>query len=593
MKTIMKTKNKTLAWLAAFVVASFTACGGGGNSVAIPSITAFGASNNSVATSQNNFIPETFVNAGSPVYLRSTFSNGSGVITPGNISITSGAVATATPAATTTYTLTVTNSAGATTTKTCLVTVVPLPVITSLTATPTSLSPGGIATISWTVSDQSASCFLDLGQRQIGGGANGDSHYPVSPTVTTTYTLLVENAGMTPVSKNITITVIPNTAPTITQFTATPAIVAPGGSSSLTATFTNGTGIITPGNLTVTSGLPVVVTPSITTTYTLTVSSPGNPSATSQTAAVNIGPGTIAIIAGQPGNPGTTNGHGTSALFNYPTSVAVDGSDNVYIADTSNNLIRMILPSGVVTTIAGIPGVSGSADSTINSSGTFNGPLGVASDTMGNVYVADTNNNTIRKITPNGTLTTLAGKAGLYGSSDGTGAAATFWSPSGIAVDRSGNVYVADTKNNTIRKITPAAVVTTLAGIPNSSGMTNGNGTLATFSGPTGVACDTSGNVYVADYWNNAVRKITPNGTVSTLAILNYMVTGVSVTPSGDIVAVTGNGYFYRISSANGSILGTLPSSTGTGYCVAVDLASGYIYTTGFDDIIVIPGAAF
>ena len=146
--------------------------------------------------------------------------------------------------------------------------------------------------------------------------------------------------------------------------------------------------------------------------------------------------------------------------------MAVDSAGNVYVADTDNHTIRKITPSRVVRTLAGLAGSHGSADGT-GSAARFNFPLGVAVDSAGNVYVADTDNYTIRKITPSGVVRTLAGLAGT-GSADGTGSAARFNFPQGVAVDSAGNVYVADTSNHTIRKITPSGVVSTFAGLAGS-----------------------------------------------------------------------------------------------------------------------------
>ena len=136
----------------------------------------------------------------------------------------------------------------------------------------------------------------------------------------------------------------------------------------------------------------------------------------------------------------------------------------------------------------------------------------MAVDGDGNVYVADSSNHTIRKITPAGVVTTLAGTAGSWGSADGTGADARFYYPEGVAVDGDGNVYVADTSNLTIRKITPAGVVTTWAGAATESGFVDGIGRAAFFDSPSGVAVDGDGNVYVADTSNHAIRKVTPAG---------------------------------------------------------------------------------
>ena len=211
----------------------------------------------------------------------------------------------------------------------------------------------------------------------------------------------------------------------------------------------------------------------------------------------------VTTFAGS-GSAGSADGTGTAASFYKPSGVAVDGSGNVYVAEYYNHLIRKITSAGVVTTLAG-SGSAGSANGT-GTAASFYRPYGVAVDGNGNVYVADYYNHLIRKITSAGVVTTLAG-SGSQGSADGTGTAASFYNPSGVAVDGSGNVYVADRSNHLIRKITSADVVTTLAG-SGSQGSANGTGTAASFTLPYGVAVDASGNVYVADSGNNLIRKI-------------------------------------------------------------------------------------
>ena len=183
------------------------------------------------------------------------------------------------------------------------------------------------------------------------------------------------------------------------------------------------------------------------------------------------------------------------------SGVSVDAAGNVYVCDTYDT-IRKITPAGVVTTFAGTAGQGGSADGT-GAAAQFTSPEGTAVDAAGNVYVADTVNDTIRKITPAGVVTTLAGTAGQGGSADGTGAAAHSTFPTGVAVDGAGNVYVADSYNDTIRKITPAGVVTTLAGTAGQSGSADGTGAAARFNTPSGMAVDGAGNVYVADEDND------------------------------------------------------------------------------------------
>ena len=223
--------------------------------------------------------------------------------------------------------------------------------------------------------------------------------------------------------------------------------------------------------------------------------------------------GAVTTLAGST-TPGSADGTGAAAAFHLPVSVAVDAHGNVFVADTFNNEIREIAPGGVVTTFAGstTPGSSDGA----GSAASFNQPEGVAVDTHGNVYVADTGNNEIRMITPAGVVSTLAGTP-VAGSADGTGATAAFNHPTGVAVDSSGDLIVADLGNNEIRRVTPAGVVTTLAGAL-SPGSADGTGAAASFSSPQAVAVDPAGNVYVADGANNEIRMIAPNGIVTTLA---------------------------------------------------------------------------
>ena len=212
------------------------------------------------------------------------------------------------------------------------------------------------------------------------------------------------------------------------------------------------------------------------------------------------------------------NVDGTGArAFNGPLGIAVDSTGIVYVADTNNHTIRKITAGGVVTTLAGQAGSIGSADGTGNAA-RFNSPRGVSVDGAGTLYVADTNNSAIRKVTAAGVVTTLAGAAGNVGGADGTGNNARFTNPEGVAADGGGTVFVADTVNDTIRKITTGGVVTTLAGFVGSFGSTDRTGSAARFGLPFGVAIDTSRNVYVADRSNNTIRKITPAGVVTTFA---------------------------------------------------------------------------
>jgi hypothetical protein len=278
----------------------------------------------------------------------------------------------------------------------------------------------------------------------------------------------------------------------------------------------------------------------------------------------------VTSLAGQAGNPGSADGTGINAQFNYPQGVAADSAGDVYVADTDNNAIRKVTSAGLVTTVAGLASSKGRADGT-GSNARFDQPFGVAADSAGDVYVADTDNNTIREITSAGVVSTIAGLAGVQGSADGVGTDALFYWPYGVAADSAGNVYVADTGNNTIRKVTPAGVVTTLAGLAGNPGSADGTNSAARFNMPTGVAVDRVTNVYVADFLNSTIRKITPVGTnwvVTTVAGLAGILrwadgTGTNARfnlPEG--VAVDSGGYLYVADAENRAIREVTPVGT-------------------------------
>jgi len=218
--------------------------------------------------------------------------------------------------------------------------------------------------------------------------------------------------------------------------------------------------------------------------------------------------GVWSVFAGN-GRAGKVDGKGNAASFNAPGGMTADAGNNIYVADQQNNSIRRISSDGTVKTIAG-SGAAGAINAPTGLAATFNNPDGIAVDGRGNIYVADTKNNLIRKIDVTGVVTTFAG-SGAPGKKDGLTNAATFNYPTGLTLDASGNLFVADYKNHAIRKITPEGQVTTIAG-NGTAGNNNGDGAVARFNYPLSVAFDINGNLFVTDFANYLIRKITLTG---------------------------------------------------------------------------------
>jgi len=224
--------------------------------------------------------------------------------------------------------------------------------------------------------------------------------------------------------------------------------------------------------------------------------------------------GLVSTVAGKANSTGFADGVGASALFFSPRGIVVDSGGNLIVADEANSTVRKITPAGTVTTVAGA-GSAGYVDGPA-ASARFFALSAITNDAAGSLFVADTGNQTVRKISPSGVVTTLAGLAGSTGSIDATGSAARFTSLQGITNYAQGNLYVTD--GNAIRKISAAGVVTTLAGKPNERGDIDGQGAAARFSGPHGIKVGANGNLFVADTFNNTIRMITPVGAVTTVA---------------------------------------------------------------------------
>jgi sugar lactone lactonase YvrE len=214
---------------------------------------------------------------------------------------------------------------------------------------------------------------------------------------------------------------------------------------------------------------------------------------------------------------GSADGTGSAARFDSPSGTALDSEGNIYVADSGNCTLRKVTQTGVVTTVAGVPSKCASVDGP-KSVARLNPEAGVAVDQAGDVYVTSWNDCTVRKVTQAGDVTTVAGVSGSCSSVDGTGRAARFDNPSGIAMNAEGDFFIADETGCTIRKMTASGVVTTLAGQAGVCGSADGMGAMARFNVPSWTAVDSAGNIYVTDYLNYTVRQVTAAGVVTTLA---------------------------------------------------------------------------
>ena len=233
--------------------------------------------------------------------------------------------------------------------------------------------------------------------------------------------------------------------------------------------------------------------------------------------------GVVNTYAGLPGTPGYVDGSLAAARFEFPVGIVRDSAGYLFVSDYLSHTIRRIDATSV-STFAGVGNTPGSANTSIifGTAAQFNGPAGMAIDAANNIYVADNGNHTVRKITPAGFVSTVAGLPGLPGLVNDTGFAARFKKPSGIAIDAAGNLFIADSGNNIIRKIAVGGAVTTVAGSSiGTAGNADGTGADARFNNPVGITIDAANNLYVADVFNRTVRKITPLGVVTTVVGIN------------------------------------------------------------------------
>ena len=305
---------------------------------------------------------------------------------------------------------------------------------------------------------------------------------------------------------------------------------------------------------------------------------------------VTAGP-VVSTLAGTAGVHGSADGQGSAAEFGCvpfyyganligttgATAIATLPSGTSYVADYCHNTIRKVTSTGAVTTFAGAAGVIGAKDGT-GQAALFFQPAGLVLDPSGNLFVADYYNALIRKITPGGVVTTVAGQTPHLGHADGSAAQATFCVPFGVVADAAGNLYVTDTFNYVIRKITPAGSVTTLAGIPGTPGFANGPGQSATFAYPQNIAIDADGNLYVTDLLNEAVRKVTPAGVVSTFVGAGFFTqpAGVAVDAAGNVY-ITDHTGIYEAGPSGGAAVKIASLSGATAITVA---PSGTLYIT-------------
>lgn len=567
------------AALALSLVTMVPGCGGGGGSAASPAVpapTAFAYPVNPAIYVKGTAIAANTpaVTSASPVTFAVTPP-----LPPGLALNPATGALTGTPtaiSATATYTVRATNAGGSATANLSLTVndVAPafdyasteLVIGKDAALTPLIPTSTGGAVVAWSVSPTlPAGLALNPGTGVLSGT-------PTAAAAPQAYTVTATNSGGA-LGKQLNLTVI-GAAPVIATFSA-PAVVTMGDPVTLTWA-TSGD----PASALNINGAGLPLSPSGTsqawpvrrTTYTFTAT---NLKGSSQ-ASLAVAARGLDLLAGNIDGPGWLDGTGSAARFNQPQGAVADAAGNLFISDSANHTLRKITPAGAVTTFAGRVGEAASWD---GAPGGFRNPAGLAIDGAGNLYVADASNQTIRKVTPAGVVSTLAGSPGSQGSADGTGAAARFRRPNALAVTATGDLIVADFANHLLRKVTLAGVVTTLAGSAGLSGSTDGTGAAARFYYPSAVVAHPDGNVYVADYFNHTIRKVTPAGVVTTLAgtagaagtvdgtgasAKFYVPRGITVDGAGDLWISDANAMLRKVTLAG--VVTTAAGSTTMGW---------------------------